>query len=215
MKKLKKVDVLEVKKCFVISQLIRKQKFNEVFVGKFSLKPRKRFLRTTTLEDFKERLKIAKIEVSAMPEEELDKLIRDEYRKRLVAFDKSDWFLGEIKPSESGVWRRAGNLPLGWTNGSLEETAQKVGHAINIRSRNLISRAKHVVQNILKLNTHIIQNEKYLLPIVFKGNTGTRGRRRLKKQMKYDIDDGCMRSIALTISGVKSIKAYIGFPKKS
>ena len=60
-----------------------------------------------------------------------------------------------------------------------------------------------------------IQKEKYLLPIIFEGGKGTRGRKRLKRQMKGDIDDGCMRSIALTISGVDRIKAYIGIDKKA
>ena len=32
--------------------------------------------------------------------------------------------------------------------------------------------------------------------------------------MRGDIDDGCMRSIALAVHGVKTIRAYIGFPKK-
>ena len=41
------------------------------------------------------------------------------------------------------------------------------------------------------------------------------GRKRLKRKMKGDIDDGCMRSIALTIKGAKTIKAYIGIPIKT
>lgn len=80
--------------------------------------------------------------------------------------------------------------------------------------KKLKSRASAVIPNILKINVDIIQNEKYLLPIVFKGGSGTRGRRRLKNKMKGDIDDGCMRSIAMTINGAQKIKAYIGFPVK-
>lgn len=64
------------------------------------------------------------------------------------------------------------------------------------------------------MNIHLLQKEKYLLPIIFKGGTGTKGRKRLKRQMKGDIDDGCMRSIALAISGKKILYVYIGFPKK-
>jgi len=32
--------------------------------------------------------------------------------------------------------------------------------------------------------------------------------------MKGDIDDGCMRSIAMAISGKKDITVYFGIPKK-
>ena len=56
----------------------------------------------------------------------------------------------------------------------------------------------------------MIQKEKYLFPVVLPG--GTMGRKGLKK-MKGDIDDGCMRSIALAISGKKKIKMYIGKKK--
>jgi hypothetical protein len=40
------------------------------------------------------------------------------------------------------------------------------------------------------------------------------GRKRLKTKMKGDIDDGCMRSIALAISGRNPITVYFGVPKK-
>jgi hypothetical protein len=67
---------------------------------------------------------------------------------------------------------------------------------------------------MLATNVEMLQGEKYLLPIIFKGGTGTRGRHGLKRIMKGDIDDGCMRSIALAVSGTKVIRVYIGFPKK-
>ena len=67
---------------------------------------------------------------------------------------------------------------------------------------------------MLATNVRLLQSEKYLLPIIFKSGTGTLGRRGLKRVMKGDIDDGCMRSIALAVSGKKVIRAYIGFPKK-
>jgi len=132
------------------------------------------------LQDFEQRLKIAKEKVLMMPEKELDKLIHKEYKKRLVAFNKADWYIGEVSPNEVGVWRRAGNLPLVWTNGSLVDTAEKVKKAISQNSKILVGRASHVVPNILKINVEKIQNEKYLLPIIFQGGTGTRGRKDLK-----------------------------------
>lgn len=75
-------------------------------------------------------------------------------------------------------------------------------------------RAAKAVKGILETNIDLIQDEKYLYPIVFKEGTGTNGRKGLKKKMKGDIDDGCMRSIALAINGAKKIKVYFGVPMK-
>ena len=74
-------------------------------------------------------------------------------------------------------------------------------------------RAAKAVPGILNTCVDVIQDEKYLLPIVFEGNTGTRGRWRLKSKMKGDIDDGCMRSIALAVAGRTKIHVYFGVAK--
>ena len=208
------VNKLEVKRCFVVSQLIRRQNFKNYFTLVFLFLFRKGYMKDVSLEDFNERLKKAKERVLKMKESELDKVIKTEWKKRLITYDNSDWYLAEISPNEAGVWRRAGELPLDWTNGSLSETAEKVKYFFNTKPESFTSRAKYTIQNMLKTNVDKLQNEKYLFPIMFQGGSGTRGRKRLKRQMKYDIDDGCMRSVALTINGAKSIKAYIGFPKK-
>ncbi len=150
-----------------------------------------------------------------MTDKQLNHLITPEWPKRLNSYEGSDWYLADISPSEAGVWTRAGGLPLAWTNGSLKETADNVRRAIAINSKSLSSRARRAILNMLATNVGLLQSEKYLLPILFKGNTGTRGRWRLKRVMKVDIDDGCMRSIALAVSGKKTIRAYIGFPKKT
>jgi hypothetical protein len=59
----------------------------------------------------------------------------------------------------------------------------------------------------LKTSLGTIAREKYLLPIVLPG--GTMGRKGLMK-MKGDIDDGCMRAIALAVSGKKRLRVYLG-----
>lgn len=209
-----KIDVLEVKRCFVVAQLIRKQKFGISLFGIFSFVSNRFFMKNVSLADFENRLKMAKHKVFTMSENKLDKLIRKEYKKRLLAINSSDWYLMEMSPDEVGVWRGGGGLPREWTEGSLRETAQKVKQAIDTNAKDFSGRAKYSIKNILKTNVKRLQEEKYLFPIMFQGSTGTRGRKGLKKQMKYDIDDGCMRSIALVISGTEKIKAYVGFPKK-
>jgi hypothetical protein len=119
-----------------------------------------------------------------------------------------------MRVNEIGVWKKAGDLPLSWTNGSLKNTADKVRDALKENKKMLKKRARRAIRNMLETNIGILQSEKYLLPIIFKGGTGTCGRRGLKRVMRGDIDDGCMRSIALAVHGAKAIRAYIGFPKK-
>ena len=200
MKKFKKIDTREVKKCFVISQLVR-----------FS--NGKKFLLNISENDFENKLLNVKKKVLNLSDEDLDKLVSGKYKKRLVAYNNADWYLGEFDINEAGVWRRAGGLPLSWTRESLKETSEIVKLAMNENSKLFKNRPKQVIPNILKINALSIQNEKYLLPITFIGGTGTKGRRMLRFKTKLDIDDGCMRSIALAINGQKRIKAYIGFPK--
>ncbi|MFA6278671.1 MAG: hypothetical protein WCS97_00845 [Candidatus Paceibacterota bacterium] len=200
MKILKKVNVREVKRTFVIANGIRIQKSGRRYLNKISR------------EEFLKEFQQSKQKGLQMTDSQLGK--RLEYAPRLRAYDASDWYLGEVATNEVGVWERAGGLPLPWTNGSLQETADKVRDALGKYSRSLTKRARYAVSNMLATNVDLLQKEKYLLPIIFKGNTGTRGRRRLKRVMAGDIDDGCMRSIALAVNGAKVIRAYIGFPKK-
>jgi hypothetical protein len=203
MKILKKVSSLEVKRTFVIANDIRIQKNGRRYLGKISR------------EDFQKKFAQSKHRGLQMTVKQLNKLISPNWPRRINSYDASDWYLAEVKTNEIGVWKRAGDLPLSWTNGSLKETADKVRGALKKDSPLLAKRARRAVTNMLATNVGILQSEKYLLPIIFKGGTGTLGRRRLKRVMKGDIDDGCMRSIALAVSGAKIIRAYIGFPKKT
>ncbi|MGH7174830.1 MAG: hypothetical protein ACREGR_00530 [Minisyncoccia bacterium] len=143
----------------------------------------------------------------------LDRLITYPARRR--AYDSSKWYLAEVRPSEIGVWSRAGGLPSLWTNGSLAETAKRVQRALEQKGpRALRARARYAIPGILHSSILEIPKEKYLSPIILKGDTGTRGRRSFKRKMSGFTDDGSMRSIALAMSGAKTIRVYIGIPKK-
>ncbi len=204
MKLIKKVALREVKRAFVIPKLIRSQRDNHRYLGKI------------TPRQYASKLASAKKRVLKFTTAQLDRIIiAGEWKRRVQAFNTSDWYLAEVQITEIGVWKRAGGLPLSWTNGSLKETADKVRHALHTNSRPITKRAGHTIPNILVTNVHDLQNEKYLYPIVFKGGTGTQGRKGLKRKMKGDIDDGCMRSIALAIAGQKTLQVYFGVPKKS
>ncbi|MFA5841138.1 MAG: hypothetical protein WC847_02620 [Candidatus Paceibacterota bacterium] len=201
MKIIKPIKGIVVKRAFVVSDFISAKN------------NRRKYLTLVPENIFLKKLKTAKKNALKLKESQLDRIIMNEYKKRLTAYDNSTWYLGEVKTSEVGVWKKAGGLPLSWTNGSLAETAKKVKHALANNPKLIKKRARYSIPNMLKTNIHLLQQEKYLLPIIFKGGTGTKGRKRLKKHMKGDIDDGCMRSIALAIKGKRTLKAYIGFPK--
>lgn len=203
MKLLKKVGIREVKRTFVISNNIRIQKNGRRFLGKVSK------------EEFLKKLSQSKRRGLRMTNKQLNAHISPDWPRRIRVYEASDWYLGEMKTNELGVWKRAGDLPLSWTNGSLKDTANKVRDALQKNSSLLAKRARRAITNMIATNVGLLQREKYLLPIIFKGGTGTLGRRGLKHAMKGDIDDGCMRSIALAVHGAKVIRAYIGFPKKA
>lgn len=205
MKIIKKINTLEVKRTFVIADHITQRR---------NLGNNRKFLKDISLEEFDKKLHQSKRTILKLKEKSLDKLISPKWPKRIDSYNNSNWFIAEMSPDELGVWNRAGGLPLRWTNRSLAETAEKVSRGLKRKSKSIKRRPKHSIPNILKIKYHLQQKEKYLYPIVFKTDTGTQGRRRLKKKMKGDIDDGCMRSIALAIAGRKKIKVYFGVPKK-
>lgn len=209
MKIIKKIPTIEVKRTFVIADQIA-----HIHKGKKSGNNHK-FLKDLTEREFDKKLVKIKQKILKLKESSLDKLVSPEYSKRLTAYNNSRWFLAEVKPREVGVWTRAGELPLRWTNQSLVETAEKMIKGLKRKSKSIKRRPRHSIPNILKIESHLKQTEKYLYPIVFKTDTGTMGRKRLKRKMKGDIDDGCMRAIALAMSGRKHISVYFGFPKHS
>lgn len=197
MKILKKVDRIEVKRCFVASQRGRGG-------------PDKRHVPDFTKEEFVRMWSRTRKYIKKLSGKQLDRIITKEYERRLKAYDDAEWYLGIIPIAEVGVWNRAGGLPFSWTKGSLKETASRVKHALEKGGR---MRALKAVPRILNTSIDFVQKDPYLLPIVFSGGTGTQGRKGLKK-MKWDMDDGCIRSLALAVSGKKTIRAYIGLENK-
>lgn len=155
----------------------------------------------------------AKRMVLCMSDAELDRRISVGYPKRLHAYATYRWHLAEFKTTEIGVWSRAGGLPSRWTRGSLAETGRLAARSLRLGTfkRMTKGRAARALPSMIK-DTKPFQAEAYLLPIAFKVDTGTRGRRRLKQKMKADIDDGCLRSVALAMNGATSIRAYYGEP---
>jgi len=193
---------LEVKRTYVTSQKVR-----------YARKKTQRFLPKLEKKDFLHKVSEAKKKVNKMREKQLDKFIGDEWKKRLKAYDEVEWYLAKASTRELGVWRKAGSLPPSWTCCSLYKTVQLVKKGLAEKSKHIKARSKRAVPRIMEFGD-IIAKEKRLYPIAFQGGTGTRGRKRCQTKVKGDLDDGCMRSIALAVSGRKTLDIYFGKPKK-
>ena len=193
-----KITPYHVKKVFVTADTLS------------SKADRRKRLGNISKEDFEKKLRASIKKVSKYSEKKLDRIISDEYEKRLKAYDSVTWSLETISTKELGVWNRAGGLPKSWTDCSLDMTAKFVSKAIAEKSKKLKKRARVSIPNIVKTVSDTIQGEEYLLPIVFESGIGTNGRRKSSYKTKYDIDDGCMRSISLAIAGKEKIKVYVG-----
>jgi len=201
MKLLKKVQPIEVKRCFIVSDFISQQKYA------------KRQMARLTPAQYKARVAKAKSIILALPEVMLDMILKGEWKRRFVAYNASDWYIAEMTTDELGVWKSAGGLPLPWTRDSLATTGNFVREALEKNPKKLKHRSFTAIPGIIKTALPVVLKEKYLLPIAFKSGTGTKGRKGLKL-MKGDLDDGCMRSVALAASGKTKIKVYFGIPKK-
>jgi hypothetical protein len=199
MRLLKKVKTIEVKRSFVIADFIRHHQYGKAAmskVGKIA---------------YQKQLAKAKRTVVQIPEGLLDLVIRGTTRDRISPYNTLAWYLAEVDTNEVRVWPGAGGLPKKWTRGSLRETGDYVREALKKNPRGLGHRAQTAIPEIIKISLPLLQKEKYLLPIVLPfGTLNKKGRTRFKG----DIDDGCMRSIALAVSGKKNIKLYFGIPKK-
>lgn len=196
MKLLKKVGRLEVKRCFAITHSLRKL---GVAKEKSTYIP--------TREKYLQTLKKAKQVVDHLTEKQLDKIV-GVYKKRLRLYDAVEWYIGEVKVKEVGVWRGAGGLPISWTQGSLLDTAKEVKEGLKTQTKEIKKRSRVAIPAILGFKT-IIKKEKHLFPIIFQQGINLKIRKGMSKQ-EFEVDDGSMRAIAFTISGDKKIQAYIG-----
>src|SRR5271167_4530103 len=101
MRLLKKVPLIEVKGCFVISDRTKR-------------KP----------------LGLVKRQTLRLTEPQLDKiLLRKNKNKRRDVYNRMQWYIAIVRTDEIGVWKGAGSLPTKWTRGSLAQTAVLVTEA--------------------------------------------------------------------------------------
>jgi len=198
MKLVRKIPTIEVKRVFVTAQKLR-----------LARKKGTKYLPKLSRGEFLKKLARAKKDTKKLSEKQLDKIISDEWPKRLKSYNDVTWYKAVVASREVGVWRRAGGLPSKWTCCSLAETAGYVKMGLADKHKHIRARSKRAIPRIMEFSG-IISRDKYLYPIVFKSSIGTNGRRWCKNKVKGDIDDGCMRSIALAVSGYKKLNIYFG-----
>jgi hypothetical protein len=202
---IKKISVHEVKKTYVTA----------TFVKEYAPKDAE-YMGMVTREEYLKLLVKAKKKVASMSNLAMDQLIMKRFggkRKRLDAYMAMQWYEAKVQTKDVGIWRGAGGLPIAWTEGSLASTARLVKKALGSKDKRIRMRARRALPGIMQ-HLEVIKNEKYLRPIVFTHDTGTRGRKHLPAyKLLGDIDDGCMRSVAMAVSGDKYIQVYFGIPK--
>lgn len=199
MKLIKKVRPIDVKRAFLMTH----------FLNRFGV-AKKNDKQTPSKEKYLRAHMRARKMLEEMSAKQIDRKM-EIYGRRLKHYNAVRWYIGEIETKEVGVWKKAGGLPKSWTDGSLAYTARLVKSGLKNNSRLIKRRSKRVIPIIIEMEK-LIKKDKYSLPIVFEREVGRVKRKGLKK-MRFEIDDGNMRSIAYAISGDKKIKTYIGILK--
>ena len=183
---MRQVDRIEVKRCFVLSERARKlanKQGNEFVKG------------LDTIE---------KIIVS-LKENELDDEIRRIWPPRLNKYNELVWYYGKCSIDDMGVWRCARGLPREWTLGSVREAARYVEQAIE--QGKLRGDASIAILGIMKLSD-VIAERRLLSLILVPG--GPRWGREYCRKMRWNVDDGSMRAIALALTGRTTLNAFVG-----
>jgi hypothetical protein len=186
-----KVERIEVKKCFVANEKMKKR-----------LQDKSEIAFQTILAEIEK-------EVLVMSESELDGMIA--WLPRLSKYNELVWYFEECSINDLGVWYPAGGLPEIWCIGSVRETAHCILNGPKEIARiSKYGRDKRAVNNlpaIMKVAT-IILASRLFAPIVVPG--GTWRPSPPCRQMKGDIDDGCLRAIAFALKGYEKFNAYVG-----
>ena len=199
---MQKIDRIEVKRAFVLSQVFTSKRMRTKSVRKNMIAPSQESLKKNLLQQKKR--------VLCMSEKSLDKVIGDENKKRLKLYNELEWYIDEISINHVKVWKGTGGLYASWTERcSLAETAKKLKSELkktNSRIRRV--RAFTVVPQISDVQD-LLKKEKYLMPIVVPNGSYKRQFGGIKS-IEWFLDDGCMRSLAYAVSGDKKIKVFIG-----
>lgn len=185
-----KVDRIEVKRCFVASEKVKK-------------------LLEKSEVDLQTILGEVKNEVLKMSEPELEREIT--WLPRLETYNRLVWYFEKCSIDGLGVWYGAAGLPETWCIGSLRETVRCIldgeKEITRISKDGRDKRAIEKIPKIVKVADKIVTN-RLQIPIVVLG--GTFRRPPPCHRMKWDIDDGNLRAIAFAIKRYETFDAYVG-----
>jgi hypothetical protein len=185
-----KVDRIEVKRCFVASERVKK-------------------LLEKSEVDLQTILDEAKNEASKMSEPELESRITDP--TRLETYNRHVWHSEKCSIDDLGVWYGAAGLPETWCVGSLRETVNCIlkgeKEIARISKYGHDKRGVEEIPKIVKIADKIVNNPLQM-PIAVLG--GTPRRPSPCRRMKWDIDDGNLRAIAFAVKGYESFDVYVG-----
>lgn len=197
--KAKKISTLEAIRVFYIAQEL----LPEVFVGK-----------RITQKIVENRLKKMIIAAKKIPKEELINYHMDYWNIRYFNYLNAHWELKEVALDECGVWPGMSSLPEEATYGSVVETAKYVRYYIHNKDK--LSWDNHRVLYIERVMEYADVISRFVPVVLFEGgvirnnhNDKTIHKDKLKK-LRYDIDDGNNRSVALALLGKKRVLALVG-----
>ena len=150
--------------------------------------------------------------VSHLNDVELDLEIDWQPRCNMLNSKSLQWTFGKCSIDEIGVWvnrEGSGGLPREWCVGSVRDTAQAIKKNLK---RKFSGRVFYAIQGIINIAEIIVGQRMLSIIAVASGLCYVR-RHPPCKNVKYDIDDGCMRAIALALSDQEYINAFVGTMK--
>ena len=179
--------VREVKQCFVLSD-------------------KAKALANRNITEFKDGLVELKNKVNEMSDSDLDSY--PPLRSRVQEYNHLTWLWGAVSIDEIGVWPRAAGIPCELCLGSVRETASGIRkrggvEALPVGADN---RAKENIPGIINV-AEVISKERLLSVI---GLAGGIIRKPPHKRMRWDLDDGSVRSVAFALAGIESLNGFLG-----
>lgn len=153
---------------------------------------------------FRECLNEKKDIVAQMSESQLDQRIpADGLRSRVSDYNQRSWRHDTISIDETQVFVGAGELPRHLTLGSVRQVAANISTAMASIPP---CRGKSAIPGIISI-APIIRSERLLSVIALPTNDPYPPH---NSRIRWHLDDGCMRAIALAIIRNETLSAYVG-----
>ncbi|MBI3623044.1 hypothetical protein HY212_03115 [Candidatus Pacearchaeota archaeon] len=198
--KTSEISTLEVKRWFLLANAMKEEFRHHKELGIDVL-----------VEEYKRELDY----LQGLNEDKLSKRITD--KVRLQRYDSMAWHNADINLSDAGVWPKMQGMDILLTIGNVSETALEVRKVLEGRSeKDIPPETKKKIESIISIADFIYPRFPV---IVFPGGEvrekdynswARKNNEPLCKIFDYDIDDGCTRSIAYSLEGIKTIPTLIG-----